>query len=77
MTTLSAGRTHTLDQDVIYALPPRRVSVFYRSGTGALNISDDGTNFQAVTLDSNLQAELSALFVKSTTADGELSVKYA
>jgi hypothetical protein len=70
---LTIGPVHSLVQNVIYALPARRILLY--ADTGTITVSADGSNFTSVTLTNN-QAELAAAFIKNTgtTADVKLAV---
>lgn len=71
MTLLTIGPAHTLVQNEAYALPARRVLV---RSTGALETSQDNANWAAVTLTNN-QAELAAVYVRSTAASTTVTLK--
>lgn len=68
---LGIGPVYTLVQNQVYALPARRVLA---RSTGAIETSQDGTTFASVTLTNN-QAELSAIFIRSTVASNIVSLK--
>lgn len=68
---LSIGPAITLVQNQVYALPARRVLA---RSTGAIETSQDGTTFAAVTLTNN-QAELAAVFIRSTGANNIVTLK--
>ena len=75
MIGLTIGPVHTLAQDVVYALPIRRVLVTQQSGgTGVLGISNDGSTFANPTL-ANQAFETSAAFIKSTTSSAIVTLK--
>ena len=66
---LSIGYPVTLAQNVVYALPARRVFCFSQSG-GTVEQSDTvGFSVaKAVTFDTNNQAELAGGFIRCTSA---------
>lgn len=72
MTTLTIGPIHTLTQNVVYAMPPRNVRV---QSNVALEISQDGTNFIALTGANTVGVDSSAAFVRSTTGNALVTVK--
>lgn len=71
MEMLSLGIAHTILQNVAYALPPCVVLV---RSTAAIQTSQDNSTWAAVTL-VNDQAELSAMFIRTTAASAIVSVK--
>ncbi len=75
-TLLSLGYMQTMLQNVVYALPSRRVLI-YAEGTPTLLQSADGSNFTAVTINTttNNQAELAGAFVKVTSTDCDVLLK--
>lgn len=72
-TLLSLGMIHTLTQNVVYALPAVICKV---RSNGAIEGSQDGTNFVAITLTNN-EAELACAFIRTTAATALVTVKKA
>ena len=70
---LPVGRSYMMTQNVVYALPGRKVKINVQ-GSDTIEESNDGTNFAAVTL-TNDEAELSCAFVRSTTGNAIVCVK--
>lgn len=66
---LSIGFPVTMNQNQIYALPARRVSLFSQSG-GTLEQSNTVgfSVLKAVTLDANNEVELAGAFLRCTSA---------
>jgi hypothetical protein len=73
MEVLSCGPAKTILQNVAYALPACRVLV---NSDGAIEMSQDNTNWSAVTL-TNEQAELAAAFIRTTASSAIVTVKKA
>jgi hypothetical protein len=72
---LSPGGPYTLTQNTVYALPARAVYAEVISGK-TIETSLDGSNFEAVTVDTNGVVLLAAPFVRSTEADTIISLKH-
>jgi len=68
---LTTGIAHTLVQNQVYALPGCLVNI---RSTAAVETSQDGTTFAAVTLTNN-QADISAMFVRATGVGTIVSIK--
>jgi DeoR/GlpR family transcriptional regulator of sugar metabolism len=76
MTTVVAiGRLETLVQNTVYALPARLCNCTVITSGGTINVSLDNSTYQAITLDSNKNFQTSALFVKSTGADSQITIQ--
>lgn len=69
---LTIGPTHVLAQNVVYALPARSVKV---SSTAAVEISVNGSAWDALTGAETVGAETGAVFIRCP--GGEASVKLA
>lgn len=76
MNTLSAGPRYTLVTSVVYALPPRVVRIAVYTSGGTISTSIDNSNWQTITLDTNDEFVTAAQFIRSTSADSEVSVRY-
>ena len=70
---LSAGFTYTLTQNITYALPAVAAYIFGQGAT--YEISNDGTTWQAVTLDTNKGLLTAARFIRSTAVASNVTVK--
>jgi len=66
------GPTTTLTQNVVYALPARKVMVF---SSLAVEHSYDGTTFDALTNAETLGAETAAAFIRCTGGAAVVTVK--
>jgi hypothetical protein len=71
LNTLSAGLTHTLVQSTVYAMPP--VACWVHSKV-ALELSVNGTDY-VLTAATTTGLQVSAMFVRCTTAAAVVSVK--
>jgi hypothetical protein len=71
LNTLSAGQSHSILEDVVYALPPS--SCFIHSSV-ALELSVNGTDY-VLTAATTTGLQVSAMFVRCTTAAAVVSVK--
>lgn len=71
MDLLLCGPAYTIAQNVAYALPVSRVLV---RSNAAIETSQDNSTWAAVTLTNN-QAELSAMFVRTTAATAIVTLK--
>jgi hypothetical protein len=69
--TIGIGNKVTLKQNQVYAFPAKHLFCTIL-GSGAPNISLDGTTFQAVTLGGNKQFDIGGGFIKMTTADADI-----
>lgn len=70
---LSAGRSYTLVQDVVYALPASACRV---AAEAAVEVSMDNDTWVALTgANTGTGVETSAQFIRATTADTIVSVK--
>ena len=63
---LTIGPSHTLTQNVTYALPARSVHVYVQNNLTSIEQSNDGTTWTAVTLDDDESFDAAALFIRST-----------
>jgi hypothetical protein len=73
LNTLSAGHTHTLVEDVVYALPPVQVMV-HSTVLLQTAITNSDAAFADVTA-TTTGVNLAACFVRCTTAAASVSVK--
>lgn len=62
---ITIGPPFTLLVNTVYATPPR-ACVYFKSGAGTVEVSNDGTNFAAVTPDANGNFTTSAPYMRST-----------
>lgn len=71
-TLLSQGVANTLTQNTVVALPQRRLLLTCHTTTPALEQANDTTftDKKAITLDTNNQAEVGSLFLRSTNGAG-------
>lgn len=72
---LNVGSVTTFAQNQVYSLPTRSVYVYISGTTNAVQQSNDDSNYAAVVLDSNGNAQLNAQFIKCTTTSVTISVK--
>lgn len=70
---LTIGPPHTLVQNLTYALPARSVDVFVL-GSG-MEVSNDNSTWQAITLDSNKEFQAFAQFIRSTAVGSIITLK--
>lgn len=66
-TTLSAGRAHVIEQNVVYAMPPYRVRVH---SLHAVDISPDGSTWDALTNAETVGADAASAFIRTQQAGG-------
>ena len=67
--TIPIGRPHVMVTNQAYAVPGARVLIHVTAlGAGAIETSDDGSTWTAVTLDDDEQFECAATFIRCTTA---------
>lgn len=74
MTTLSAGVVYTLTQNQIYALPPAKVFIV-ASATLEQNTTNSTTGWSTLA-SATTGVETGAAFIRSTTGNAVVSVKY-
>lgn len=66
-TTISAGVSTAMTKDVVYALPPRKVTVL---ATAAVEHSADNSNWTALTAANTVSAPTSAGWLRCTGTGG-------
>lgn len=74
ISTLSAGLTYPILQNVIYALPPKKIALI--SDTALEQNVVSGTTGWTALVVANSTVETSAPFVRCTTGNAVVSVKY-
>lgn len=62
---IPSGGPFTMVATVIYALPGRSNRI-HVTGAGAIDVSNDGVTFEAVTVDANKDFVTGARFIRST-----------
>jgi hypothetical protein len=72
---LNPGQSFTLGEDVIYTLPAKRVRIAVYTVGGTIQTSEDGTNWQDITLDVNKEFTTVAVFIKVIDSDAIISLK--
>lgn len=73
---ISMGIPITLSEDIVYELPAR-ISGITADAVGDIEVSLNGSDWQAVTLDSNNYFKTAAVFIRSVNADSEIIIKAA
>lgn len=75
MTSLNpSSRSYTLEEDEVYSLP-RLVCLFTAvTAAGTIEVSNDGSNWQAITLDANKNFYTAASFLRVVDDDATLTV---
>jgi hypothetical protein len=66
--TIPIGSPFTMTQNQTYAVPPRVLSCHVQ-GAAAMEQSNDGSTWDAVTLDDDEQFLVGAAFIRSTAVD--------
>lgn len=66
MTELTIGPAHTLVSEQVYALPSVAVWLNVNSGAATVEVSNDGSTFIPVSMDSNNNVLLASAFLKIT-----------
>ena len=74
-TVVPVGRAFDMEVDVVYALPARACRIHVFTATGVISVGPNGTDWDAITLDTNKEFETGAAFIKSATGESTIVAK--
>lgn len=69
---ICAGVVKTMLEDVVYAIPARLCSYTVITAGGTIEVSNDGSTWQAITLDANANFVTSAPFIRVVDDDAQI-----